>query len=81
MQKPLAANPAKGTTLVGICIGSMELPHHERLSLAPGQRHTIERIPDNLAEFHVGNKAMMHGTLDVIGGSLVVHLTGTGEAN
>jgi hypothetical protein len=50
-------------------------------ALGAGQRHSIRRIADNLAELHVGDKAMMHGTLDVIGGSLVVHLTGTGEAS
>jgi hypothetical protein len=81
MQKPLATHPGKGTTLVGLCIGSLEMPHHRRLALGAGQRHSIRRIADNLAEFHVGDKAMMHGTLDVIEGSLVVHLTGTGEAS
>lgn len=80
LQKPLSANPGKGTTLVTLCIGTVALPHFQRLLLGPDARLPVRRIPGNVAEFHVGRKALMHGGLDVVNGSLVLNISGDGAA-
>ncbi|MCB1457727.1 MAG: FliM/FliN family flagellar motor switch protein [Nitratireductor sp.] len=67
-----------GSTLVTIRIGEVTLSPSQRLKIEQGTRILVARIPGNQAEVMVGRKALCHGELDIVDGSLAVRIADWG---
>jgi hypothetical protein len=78
MRPPLNPAAGPGTTYVTIRIGDVSIAMHQRIALQAGDRLAIARIAENMAEIHVGNRALAHGHLDLVEDSLVVQVSGAG---
>ncbi|MEZ5792462.1 MAG: FliM/FliN family flagellar motor switch protein [Nitratireductor sp.] len=78
LRGPVPMRAGTGSTIVSMRIGDVTLTPSERLRIEPGTRILVSRIPENLAELRVGSKALCHGELDVVEGTLAVRISATG---